>query len=392
MNRLQYFSLRLFYFFYFSIIGILIPYFPLYLKALGFKPIDIGLVMAAWPLAKLLTPIFWSSLADRLGRRLLFIQVGALFCVLSYLPFFKIWGVWGFVAIMFLFSFFRMGILPMVEAISMEYCETHKKEYGQIRYWGSIGFIFSSFFFGWLIDHFSVHIVIWGMLGMLILQMMTVFYFPQTGIVLAKKEQNLKIFLDKKILSFLMICFLRTVSFGAYYGFFTIWMNEKGYSSTTIGLSWALAVFCEVLVMAHFGFFAKRFSLKTIVGVGDSLTVIRWLILAATAWLPAILFAQTLHAFTFGAFHIAAVAYMYQHTPASMRSTGQAVYTSVSFGLGSTVGFWLFGYLKDFVHFETMFLVSAGIAALGIPFIKWFEEKKGASIPIIRAIPDKPYS
>ena len=390
MTQLQYLSLRTFYFFYFSLIGVLLPYFPLYLQSLGFKPFDIGLVMSAWPLAKLVTPIFWSSLADRLGKRLEFIQVGGVLCLLSFLPLFKIWGVWGFFLAMFLFSFFRMGVLPMVEAIAMECCETHKKEYGKIRYWGSIGFIAASFLFGWLIDQFSIRVILIGMPLILFFQMITSFCFPKGSAPSTEEKQTLKIFANKAVLSFLMICFLRTVSFGAYYGFFTIWMKSHGYSSTMTGFAWALAVVCEVLLMAYFSRLNRIFSLKEIVGFGDVLTVARWLMLAATAWLPAVLFAQTLHAFTFAAFHIASVAYMYQHTPPHMRATGQAVYTSVSFGLGSFIGFLLFGYLKDWVSFDTLFLIGAGISALGIPFIRWFEEKPGAKVPIIGAMPDRP--
>ncbi|MDP2600723.1 MAG: MFS transporter [Deltaproteobacteria bacterium] len=390
MTQLQYRSLRSFYFFYFSLVGILIPYFPLYLQSLGFKPFDIGLVMAAWPLAKLITPVFWSQWADHLGKRLTFIQVGGVLCLFSFLPFFKIWGVWGFFTVMFLFSFFRMGVIPMVEAIAMECCETHKKEYGKIRYWGSIGFIVPAFLFGWLIDRFSVRVILTGMLVILVFQTITAFYFPRGSAHLTKEKRTLKIFVNKAVLSFLMICFLRTVSFGAYYGFFTIWMKSHGYSSTTVGFSWALAVVCEVFVMAHFSRLHRLFSLKKIIGFGDVLTVVRWLILAVTAWFPAILFAQTLHALTFAAFHVASVAYMYQHTPPHMRATGQAVYTSVSYGLGSFVGFCLFGYLKDIVSFDMLFLISAGIAALGIPFVRWFQEKPGAKVPIIGVMPDRP--
>ena len=103
-----YLSLRLFYLFYFAIIGVLTPYFPVFLKEQGLRASQIGLVMAAWPVAKLVGPIFMSNLADRLNKRLFFIQMGALFCAITYLGFFKASGVWSFLLVMFIFSFFLL--------------------------------------------------------------------------------------------------------------------------------------------------------------------------------------------------------------------------------------------------------------------------------------------
>jgi len=378
-----YLHLSIFYLLYFSILGILTPYFPVYLKNQGLGPAQIGLVMAAWPLAKLVGPIFYSNLADRLNQRRLFTQLGAFFCLLAYLLFFKAHKVLSFVAVMFLFSFFRMNILPLAEAITMEFCERHQKEYGKIRYWGSIGFIASAFLFGWLIDYFSIPVILWGMLAILILQLIGSFYLPASQNPIQKLGYNLGIFWNKAVIGFLMVGILRTTSFGIYYTFFSIWLHSHGYSSTTAGFAWALAVSCEVLVMIGFTHLSDRFSLKEIMGFSLGLAVLRWLILATTSWLPAVLFSQTLHAFSFGAFHIAAVAYIYQHTPSHMRSTGQAIYTSTSFGLGSLIGFWGLSYLKEYFSFETMFLICAGIAALGFLFFPWFQEKEKAPSPIV---------
>ncbi|OGQ05793.1 MAG: hypothetical protein A3F82_06370 [Deltaproteobacteria bacterium RIFCSPLOWO2_12_FULL_44_12] len=384
-----YLSLRLFYLFYFAIIGVLTPYFPVFLKEQGLRASQIGLVMAAWPVAKLVGPIFMSNLADRLNKRLFFIQMGALFCAITYLGFFKASGVWSFLLVMFIFSFFRMNILPLGEAIAMEYCEHHQKEYGKIRYWGSVGFIAASFLFGWLIDYFSIHIVLWGMLVIAILQWTSTFSLPPTHNPAQKKEYSLKPFWNKAIIGFLINSVFRVVSFGIYYTFFSIWMHSRGYSSSVIGFCWAIAVLSEVFVMIWFTQLTKRFSLKEIMGWSLVLTVLRWLILGSTAWLPAILFSQLLHAFTFGAYHLAAISYMYQHTPSHLRSTGQAIYTSVSFGLGSAIGFWGLSYLKEYFSFETMFLICAGIAALGLPFTKWFKEQKGMPSPIVGMAADQ---
>lgn len=375
-------SLRLSYFFYFSLVGVLLPYFPLYLNRLGFRPSQIGLIMAAWPAAKLIMPIFWSNLADRLNKRNLFVQIGVVCCLFSFLGFFKVGSVWGFLAVMFIFSFFQMGLLPLVEALSMEFCLSHHKEYGHIRYWGSVGFIAGSFLFGWLIDYFSIHIILWGMLVILLFQMVAAICLPVSRTFSQQEKYSPRIFLTKPVVGFLAASLFRAISFGAYYIFFSIWLEAHGYSPAVVGFAWALASVCEVLAMVWFPRVHPRFSLKEILGTGLVLTSLRWLILATTSWLPAILLAQTLQALTFGTYHVAAVSYMSQHTPPHLRSTGQAVYASISLGLGSAIGFWGFGYLKNFVSFENLFLICSGIAALGLIFVKFL----GGAEPLNRFV------
>lgn len=378
-----YLALRLFYFFYFGTLGVLVPYFPVLLKHYNLKPSQMGLVMAAWPIAKLITPIFWSRLADRLNKRNLFMQVGSLLCLLSFLFFFKTTEFRGFLAIMFLFSFFRMVLLPLIDAAALEYCETHRKEYGKIRYWGSIGFIAASFLFGWLIDYFSITIILVGISVILLLQMVAIFNLPRSNVMIQQKEAtfNLGFCWKKAVIGFLIASVLRSVSFGTYDIFFSVWMQSNGYSSAVTGFCWALAVSSEVVAMIYFARLSTKFSLKILMALGLICMSLRWLILSTTAWLPAILFEQTLHAFSFGVYQLAAVAYMYQHTPAHLRATGQAVYQTISFGVGSVLGFWGLSVLKEYSSYEEMFLICAVIAAIGLCFIPWFQEKSKEKIP-----------
>lgn len=379
-----YLALRLFYFFYFGTLGVMVPYLPVLLKQHHLKASQIGLVMAAWPLAKLVAPIFWSRLADRLNKRNLFMQLGSLLCFISFLLFFGMQRFHGFLAVMFLFSFFRMVLLPLIDTAALEYCETHRKEYGQIRYWGSLGFVTASFLFGWLIDHFSIVVILWGISAILLLQMGAVFHLPRSVVAVQKREEirfDLGFCWQKAIVGFMIASLLRSVSFGTYDIFFSIWMGKAGYSASMIGFCWALAVMAEVVAMFYFARLSARFSLKALMTLGLFSMSLRWLILATTSWLPAILFEQILHAFSFGVYQLAAVAYMYQHTPSHLRATGQAVYQTVSFGMGSILGFWGLSLLKEYLSYEMLFLICSGIAALGLCFIPWFKEKPRGRIP-----------
>ena len=55
--------------------------------------------------------------------------------------------------------------------------------------------------------------------------------------------------------------------------------------------------------------------------------------------------------------------------PGHLKATGQTLYSTVTYGLGNTVGFILMGKLGDVANFTTMFAVSSVIAGVGLVVI-----------------------
>src|SRR6266850_5169137 len=63
------FTMRAFYFSYFAIFGVTVPYLPLYFQSLGLTPLQIGLLNSIVPLTRPLAASSWTTLAEKLGRR-----------------------------------------------------------------------------------------------------------------------------------------------------------------------------------------------------------------------------------------------------------------------------------------------------------------------------------
>ena len=61
---MPYWRLAGFYFFYFAVLGALVPYWGLYLKSIGFTPVDIGSLMAVLMLSRIVAPNVWAYIAD----------------------------------------------------------------------------------------------------------------------------------------------------------------------------------------------------------------------------------------------------------------------------------------------------------------------------------------
>ena len=188
------------------------------------------------------------------------------------------------------------------------------------------------------------------------------------GIQTVKKKRipgGAKSLLERRAVVFLFCAFLMLVSHGAYYGFFSIHLENLGYGSTFIGLTWALASTAEILVMIRSGHIFKRFSIESVLIFSFMIAALRWLIIFMTPSATVILLSQVLHAITYGTFHIASILYIDRLAPDKAKTLGQAVNNAISYGMGLMVGFFLNGYLYEITGSFALFMISCLIALSG---------------------------
>ena len=83
--RIPYWRLSSFYFYFFGLLGALLPFWGLYLREQGFSLGQIGQLMAILVGTKLVAPNAWGWLADHTGHRLTAIRFGGA-CSLDWPP------------------------------------------------------------------------------------------------------------------------------------------------------------------------------------------------------------------------------------------------------------------------------------------------------------------
>jgi PPP family 3-phenylpropionic acid transporter len=179
--------------------------------------------------------------------------------------------------------------------------------------------------------------------------------------------------MSRKSIVFLICAFLMLLSHGAYYGFFSIHLEKLGFGKTFIGISWAVASAAEIIVMIHSGRLFKRFSLETVMVFSFTIAAMRWFLLAFVDSGPVILLTQVLHAFTYGAFHMASILYVDALSSEASKTLGQAVNNAVSYGLGLMAGFFLSGYLYETIGSHALFMTSGVIALSGGMIMKLYQ-------------------
>jgi PPP family 3-phenylpropionic acid transporter len=363
---MPYWRISSFYFFYFAALGALVPYWGLYLKGLGFSAVEIGQLMAIPMATKVVAPYLWGWLGDRLDRRMTIVRTGSLAAFLTFGTVFWLHRFWGLAAAMALFSFFWNAVLPQVEVVTFSHLGKGVSRYSRIRVWGSVGFILAVTALGPAVDHTGPRVILYALLGIYGGIWLASLLVPerQTGELGEGHPPIGPTLLQPHILAFFAACLLMQASHGAYYTFFSIYLDDHGYSKTLIGQLWALGVFAEVIL---FVFFMHRlldaFGARMLLLVSLLLAAVRWLLIARfPESLPVMLFAQVLHAATFGSFHASAIHLVYRFFTGRLQGRGQALYSSLSFGAGGAMGSLASGVWWESVGPMATFLLAAAIS------------------------------
>ncbi len=365
-----YWRLASFYFFYFALLGAWLPFWPLYLQDLGFGPEEIGYLVGIMMATKIIAPNIWGWLADKTGKRMAIVRLGALIALLLFFALFvKPDNFWWLAFVIAGFSFFWNAILAQFEVTTLSHLEGQYQRYSQIRVWGSIGFIIAVALLGFFFDYFSVSWLPWFIivllagiwLSSLIVQEKD--KLPANGLHRKSLRSVLK---QPRVIAFLVTCFLLQVSHGPYYTFFSVYMEGHGYSRAITGLLWSIGVIAEVVVFIVMHRLLARFSLYQIMLASLILSVVRWLLIGFYVdSLPVLIVAQCLHAATFGSYHAFAVEMVRRAFSGGLEGQGMALYSGLSFGAGGAVGAVLSGWLWE--HYsELSFLLAALVCLLAV--------------------------
>ena len=373
MQPLPYWRLSGFYFFHFAFIGAFAPYWGLYLHSLSFDAFQIGVLMSLLHVMRIFAPAAWGWLADHTGRRMLIVQLAAITGLVSYCVFFGESFCWLFI-IMALMSFFWSASLPLIEATTLSHLGESTARYGSIRSWGSLGFICAVIGIGYLLDTTEIVSLLWWVLGFKLGIVIFSWRIPEAEITSHSTDSlSVKQILKQPgVLPFFVACLLMAFAHGPYYTFYSIYLVEYGYSKGTIGWLWAVGVICEIGIFFLIPRLMNWLSLKQVLAFSFCCAVIRFLMIGwGVEWPAIVLFAQILHAATYGAHHVAAMMVIHHFFRGRHQAKGQTFYTSFTFGIGGALGGIFSGYAWGWMGPEFTFSISALAAFLGLGLIVW---------------------
>ncbi len=373
VDGLPYWRLSGYYFLFFITIGGFMPYWSLYLKSINMSAEQIGILSAVVVATKIFSSFIWGWVVDHSGKRMRVVRFTSLLSAISFSLVLFYQDFWSLFLILFIFAIFWSAALPQVEAATMSHLGEKSDSYTIIRIWGSISFIVAVLVLGPYFDHQPIAYLLPMLIGSMVLVWIHTLFIPE--ISMEHEQSNgtsfRSILLKPHVISLMLVCFLIQAGHGAYYTFFSIYLEEHGYSNSFIGTAWAVGAFAEVIIYIFIHRVIGQFGLRLLMILTLVLATLRWILTALFVDNVAILlFAQCLHAATFGVYHAVAIQYIHKEFKGVHQGRGQALYSSISFGAGIALGSLVSGYLWDSVGSMQTFLFAAILSAIGI-FIAW---------------------
>lgn len=340
-----------FYFIYFSTLGVIVPYWGLWLQSRGFNATQIGELMAIMLATKVFAPYIWASIADhitlRRGTSLMIVKFATGLTVLLFSLLF-VFDSFAMTALLtFAYCLFWNATLPQLEAATLNYLDDHqefgKHGYGRIRLWGSVGFIVTALVVGILVDFYGAQSILISALSLLIVLFVASFFVLDKKQVTRPDAFVSKIPIhhqfNRQLWLLFLVCFLMQASHAPFYSFFSIYLEQAGYSKTSIGWLWSVGVILEIVVFIYGYLVLRKISLTTLLSFTFMMAAIRWWLVAEFPHNGAlILFSQMLHAITYGLYHTVMIQIVDHYFKGQHQIRGQALYSSVTFGLGGALG------------------------------------------------------
>lgn len=369
-------SIKLYGGFYSALFGCFVllgPFLPLFLQSKGFSTIDIGFIIGAATLTKIVAPSFWGIISDRTGKRVQLIQISLCLSYLSLIPLNWDLELYQMVAVLLVFNFFMDAALPVFEANTLLNLGINAKYYGIIRGVGTSGYILSLVLLPSLIHYFGISVMPLIMLALLTVLLVITRYLPNATVPVEefKPQSRLKHFLKQRpTWMFLIVAVLYHASFAPISAFFTLYCTELGFSTTIIGLFWAIGPAVEILVFFRLSQFIHQFGYFGLAAIGFSTMTFRLIatpFVGDSTW--AMMLLMTTHALCYAPVHGAMIYWAKDHFGDSYSGTALGLYSGLAAGIGVPISAAVAGYLWKAINPQAIFYFGASLSMIALVLI-----------------------
>jgi PPP family 3-phenylpropionic acid transporter len=127
-----------------------------------------------------------------------------------------------------------------------------------------------------------------------------------------------------------------------------------------------LGVIAEILIFIKISSWIPKYGLQNLFAISFLFATSRWLLISFFPENIIIVILATLfHAITYGMYHAVSISLIHEYFKGELQGRGQALYSSVSFGLGGSIGSFYSGYLWESSGGSAVYLYASLFAFLG---------------------------
>lgn len=363
---------------YYAYAGLYSAYLPLYLKELGFATFAIAVLSTVNNLTRCIGPYTWGWLGDHTGKRLLIVRVScavalALSAVLFAPPYLAVFFI-GLLAM----NLATSSMTPLTESMMIARLHTAKGvdwgRYGRLRLWGSIGFSVTVIVSGWLFERLSITWFAASVTVLLAALLASSARLPEdtAGLHTEKPPRVLPMLRSPVLAGFYAASFFMVAAHTGLYVFFSLYLDQLGYSKAVIGFLWAAGVLLEILWFYYQGRALKRVPLQTLWLLACVVAVVRFTLIGALGqFFIVLVITSASHFLTFAAHHTASMAFITRHFPGPLANRGMALYTTIAYGFGGVAGGLIGGKVAQVLGYGAVFYSSA-VFAVFAALLSWW--------------------
>lgn len=357
-------SLAVFYSAVFAVSGTHLPFFPVWLKAIGIDAAWIGLINALPAITRFTTLPQVTAFAEKRQA----IRGAMMVSVLATAIGFTAVGLQQQPLALFLIYALTCVMwtptMPLTDAYALHGVARYGIDYGPVRLWGSAAFAAGSLACGYLVDVIAPRDLIWVIVAWAVVAVAASLQLPPLDDVRrrsAEARADTALLRDAGFWAVIVSAALIQGSHVAYYTFSAINWQLHGLSGLTIAGLWTLGVIAEIVVFA----LSPRISLhpSTLMAIGGVTAGVRWIVTANEPPLALLAIAQLGHGFSFGMTILGTMNLLVQRVPSHQIARGQGYYAACNGLLGaatSIVSGAIYARIGDGLYYVMAAMAGAG--------------------------------
>ncbi|WP_322518136.1 MFS transporter [Rhodopseudomonas palustris] len=324
-------GLAVFYATVFGIVGAYLPFFTVWLKAIGIEASWIGVIVAAPSITRFTVLPFVTAAAERHHALRAALVITAIVTTLGFICLGLLRGPLAILAVFVVTACAWTPMVPLTDGYALKAVTRFGLNYGPLRLWGSAAFVVGALVSGVLSDLIAPEHLIWviaAAAGLCVIAAFGLQPLDAPGVRPAAPARPVRLLRNPAFLAIIIAAGLIQGSHAAYYTFGSIVWQAAGYGGMTIASLWILGVLAEIVVFA----LSPRLTLSpALMMLGGALSaVLRWLITAQDPPLAILVPVQLLHGLTFGLTQLGTMGLLVRHAPGHVIARAQGYFVACS--------------------------------------------------------------
>ena len=328
---------------FFAAGAVMSAFLPLWLADRALTPEEIGLVLGAGSLLRVVGVPGGGWLADRVGRRIVLLLSAAVAgSVALLLP--GLHGVAALLAAVAVMGVAASVLTPLTDAVTLALAGAGRLDYGRTRAWGSISYMVATAGAGALL----------GRLGSPVVPVLLAVgygaaaalagWLPDVAAPAARTRGASAPWWNAPFRLALGATVLIQGSHGAYYSFAPLLWRSAGISDPVIGLLIAEGILSEIALFVWGRRMVAWLGPPGLTAAAAAACLLRWTATALTTDVGALAAVQLLHGVTFAFQHLSTMGVLARVAP-GRAGTAQAVLAALGFSLSTAAVVWATGRL-----------------------------------------------